>query len=406
MKNILKNRRRATALAVVAAAVVVATVFFFRTGSGEPANSPRPQQAAPSGSNAPTPDAASVELAESQLGAIKLDKVSTFIFPIEITAVGAIDYDEDLSVQVFPNYQGKILEAFKQLGDDVKKGDVLYSIDSPDLVQAESTLIGAAASFELFSKEFMRATALFKANGIAQRELEQATNDEQTAAGALKAARDAVRVFGKTDAEMDMIIKDRKIDSALVVPSPIDGRITARNAQPGLLVQPGNPPAPYTVANLSKMWMLGYVTETDCPTLHLGQPVHVTAMAYPGHIFDGSISKISPSVDPNTHRVMIRSDIENPKHELLPGMLANFVITVQAPIESAALPTNGVSRNGDGTWAAWVTTDRRHFSQRFVKLGLQSDGKYQVLEGLQPGETIVTDGAVFLANILYAPPSD
>jgi membrane fusion protein, heavy metal efflux system len=85
-----------------------------------------------------------------------------------------------------------------QLGDEVQKGQPLYTIDSPDLIQAESTLIGAAATFDLTSKELARAKGLYGTNGVSEREMEQATSDQQTAEGALKAARDAVRVFGKT----------------------------------------------------------------------------------------------------------------------------------------------------------------------------------------------------------------
>jgi cobalt-zinc-cadmium efflux system membrane fusion protein len=87
-------------------------------------------------------------------------------------------------------------------------------------------------------------------------------------------------------------------------------------------------------------------------------------------------------------------------------MLASMVIQVQEPVESVAIPMNGVVRNGDGTMAAWVTTDRHRFTQRMVKIGLQRDGLWQVLEGLRPGELAVTDGAVFISNILYAPPAD
>jgi hypothetical protein len=93
--------------------------------------------------------------------------------------------------------------------------------------------------------------------GIAQKDLEQAVSDQQSAEGALKAARDAVRVFGKTEAEIDRYVATRKIDPLLVVPCPITGEITARNAAPGLFVQPGNPPAPYTVADISTMWDAG-----------------------------------------------------------------------------------------------------------------------------------------------------
>src|SRR5208337_4510896 len=146
------------------------------------------------------------ELAPGQLNAIKIESVATSLFPVERTAIGSIDYDEDLSVQVFSPYQGKILTALASLGEDVQKGQPLYTIDSLDLIQAESTLIGAAATFALTSKELARVKDLNGTNGVSQRELEQATSDQQTAEGALKAARDAVRVFGKTEAEMDRLV--------------------------------------------------------------------------------------------------------------------------------------------------------------------------------------------------------
>jgi cobalt-zinc-cadmium efflux system membrane fusion protein len=87
-------------------------------------------------------------------------------------------------------------------------------------------------------------------------------------------------------------------------------------------------------------------------------------------------------------------------------MLASFVIRVQAPVESVAIPMTGVVRNGDGTMAAWVTADRRRFTQRIITTGRQRDGQYQVLDGLQQGELAVTNGAIFLSNMLQAPPTD
>ena len=239
-----------------------------------------------------------------------------------------------------------------------------------------------------------------------ERELEQAVNDQQTAEGSYKAARDAVRIFGKTDAEIDEIVAVRKVDPVLVVPSPIAGQVTCYDAPPGLLVQPGNSPAPFTVSDISVKWMLANVIESDTPLYHVDQPVRVTLMAYPGRVFEGKISKVYPNVDPATHRMTVRCEIADPQNELRPGMLANFVVRVQDPVESVAIPFNGVVRNGDGTYASWVTTDRHHFIQRLVKIGLQKDGRYQVLDGLQAGALAVVDGAIFLNNILEAPPSD
>ncbi len=336
-----------------------------------------------------------VELSPSQLQSIKVEPVGTYPFPVEEEAVGNIDFDGDLSVLIFPPYQGTIIETLVELGAQVQKDQPLYTIKSPDLIQAESTLIGAAASFELTSKELERAKSLKATNGVSERELEQATSDQQTAEGALKATRDAVRVFGKTDTEIDQMIASRKIDPALVVRSPISGKITAKNAQPGFLVQPGNLPAPYSVADVSIKWMLANVIESDIPLFRLGQPVQVKVMAYPDHEFRGKVSKIYETVDLGTHRETVRSEIADPHDELRPGMLANFLIRVQGPVEATAIPANGVVREGDGTMTAWVTTDRQHFSQRILKTGLRRDGQVQILAGLRPGELVVTDGAVF-----------
>jgi len=397
------KKRTLVVVVTVATMIIAAGVFLSGRGQSTGTNTPRVNTSA-SDSSRPDP---TVDLSPSQLNSIKVAAVGTYLFPLEKEAVGDIDFDGDLSVQVFPPYQGTIIKTFVDLGAQVQRGQPLYTIKSPDLIQAESTLIGAAATYELTTKELARAKDLYTTNvGVPQRELEQAVSDQQTAEGALKAARDAVLVFGKTDAEIDQMIASRKVDPALVVRSPITGKITYRNAQPGFFVQPGNAPAPYSVADVALKWMLANVPESESAFFHLRQPVEVKVLAYPGRVFKGQVSKIYEMVDPNTHRVTIRSEIADPKDELRPGMLANFVIRVEGPVEATAIPANGVVREPDGTMVAWVTTDRHHFVQRVIKTGLRKDDRVQILDGLQRGELAVSDGAVFLSNMLEAPPSD
>jgi len=398
MKYPVHVSKRFAVVSVTAAAIIVATGLLESGCSrGQAASADKPAKSSSS------PSEATLDLSPSQLNSIKVEPLGSYQFPVEKDAVGNIDFDEDLSVQVFPAYQGTILKTFGELGARVQKDQRLYTIKSPDLIQAESNLIGAAATFELTNKELLRVRGL---GGIAEREKEQAISDQQTAEGALKAARDAVLVFGKTNAEIDQLIASRRIDPALVVRSPIAGKITYKVAQPGFLVQPGNVPAPYSVADVAIKWMLANVSETDVPLFRLGQPVQVKVMAYPDHAFQGKVSKIYETVDSNTHRVTIRSEIADPQDELRPGMLANFVIRVHNPVEATAIPANGVVREADGTMTAWVTTDRRRFEQRIIKIGLRNDDRVQVLEGLRRGELVVADGAVFLSNMLSAPPSD
>lgn len=395
------NKKRA---AVIVAVLALATgALLLKSQSGHSTNA-KDLPGANSVSAAPKADP-SVELTPSQLNAIKIGPMGTYEFPVDKDTVGSISFADDLSVQVFPSYQGKLIRCLAELGDQVQKAQPLYTIESPDLIQAESNLIGAAATLDLTTKELTRAKELDGTSGVSQREYEQAVSDQQTAEGTLKAARDAVRVFGKTDAEMDQMIASRKIDPALLVRSPISGEVTAFNGPPGLLVQPGNAPAPFTVSNVSVKWMLANVIESDISLFRLGQPVEVKVMAYPNRVFHGKISKIYATVDPDTHRATVRSEIADPQNELRPGMLANFIIRVHKPVEATAIPANGVVRESDGTMIAWVTSDRRHFSQRVIKIGLRAGDQVEILDGLQPGELVVTDGAVFLSNMLQ-PPSD
>jgi cobalt-zinc-cadmium efflux system membrane fusion protein len=400
-----KRANTACATVAVAALLVAAGGYFLlqfgdspKSGLGAATTNANAQGAPtrPGGSGG----SPSIDLSDSQLASVKVEPVGAREFPIEKESVGSIDFNEDMTLQVFTPYPGRIVALFAKVGDDVQKGQTLFTIDSPDLLQAESTMIAAAGVLEYTTRNLARLRELYKTRAVSQKEMELATSDQQTAEGALRAARDSVRLFGKTDAEIDRIIAQRKADPILVVPSPITGRITARNAAPGLYVQPGNPPAPYSVADIDTMWMLANVPENDSPAFRVGQEVKVKVGAFPDRVFEGKIVTVTSMVDPNTRRVLLRSEIKDPQHELRSGMFANFVIRTGDPMRSVAVPLAGVVREGDGTQTVWVTADRRRFTRRTVKIGLQNEGYRQILEGLQSGELVATEGAIFLSNLL------
>ena len=401
-----EKRKKAALTAILAASVLVVAVgAYFRglsvqwaeSGLGA-ASTNANAQAAPR--DRTRPDTFTVELTDAQLASVQVAPASEREFPIQKESVGSIDFNLDMSVQVFTPYQGRIVGLFARVGDEVTKGQTLFTIDSPDLLQAESSLIAAAGVLDFTTRNLARLKQLYASRAVSQREVEQATSDQQTAEGNVRAGRDSVRLFGKTNAEIDAIIAKRMADPILVVPSPIAGRVTARNAAPGLFVQPGSAPAPFAVADISTMWMLANVAEADSPALRIGQPVKVKVMAFPDRVFDGKITTIASSVDPNTHRVLVRSEIADPQHLLRAGMFATFVIQTGEPVRTLAVPNDGVVREGDGTMTVWVTTDRRRFTRRTVKTGLQYQGYRQILEGLQAGELVATEGALFLSNTL------
>ena len=411
--NLDKKSALVGASAAAAVLILAYGIYFavFAGGPSEEAGASRTSTASKTdgasangsyGVSSASPSAASIELSAQEFQNFKVEAVREHDFRILREAVGNIDFNREMSVDVFAPFPGKIITLFAKAGDDVRKSATLFTIDSPDLLEAESKLISAAGHRNLTTRALKRTKQLYEVQGVAQKDLDQAITEQQAAEGALRAAHDAVRIFGKTYAEMDRIVADRKVDSVLAVHSPVSGRVTARNAAPGLFVQPGSAPAPYTVSDVSTMWMLANVAETDFPLVQVGQEVAVDVKAYPGRLFYGKIVNIGASVDPVTHRLLVRSEVRDPKHELRPGMFATFQIRTGKTMRSPAVPVSGVVREGDGTMTVWVTTDRKRLVKRTVKVGMQQDGLHQILEELKPGELVATDGALFLNNALTA----
>ena len=339
-----------------------------------------------------------IELNDAQASTLKIEKVSEQNFSRVKHSVGNIIFDQNKLVTVFAHYQGRLIDAYLNVGDKVLAGQALFTMQSPDLLTAESNLITVAGTSRMHTRNLGRAKTLVKNGGISQQAADQVIADQQAAEGALKSARDNVRIFGKTDEEIDKIIAERKADSTLVVKSPISGLITNRAAAPGLYVQPGVAPAPYTIADTSTMWMVANVIENDAPLLQIGQSVSVKVAAYPDREFTGKIIVLGSAVDPNTRRVFARCEVDNSENLLRSGMFATFVITIGEPIRAPAVPQNAIVREMDGSMSAWMTTDRKHFTRRSVSIGMRQNNVVEIISGLAPGEQLVTDGAVFLSN--------
>lgn len=288
----------------------------------------------------PAAPASTVELSAHQARELRIAPAGTYRFPIEKSELGSVAFAED-----------------------------------PAIVQAESTLLGAAATLKLTRKELRRARLLYDSQGVSGREVEQATSDEQTAAAALAAARVALHALGKSEAQIDRMVASGRID-----------------AVPG--------------ARADTQWLEANVFEGDIALLRPGQAVRAVVTAYPAKEFTGRVARIYATVDPNLHRQTVRCEVSDPLHELRPGMLATITIELRSPMDALAIPADGVVREGDGTLTAWVTSDRRHFTQRVLETGLREDGEVQVLEGLRPNELVVTRGAIYLDNMINAAPSD
>jgi cobalt-zinc-cadmium efflux system membrane fusion protein len=382
-------------LAGSAAACVALVAYYLSSGAGAAATSGEPQAGARVDAKG-----GSVDITEQQQKYVSVVDVVTHRFEITRTAPGYLDFNQERLTPVSSPYQGRIIEATAHAGEDVARGRTLFTLESPDLVQAESTLIAAAGAYEMSKKTLERAQTLYPVQGVPQKELEGAVSEEQGAAAALHAARDAVRIFGKSEADMDRMIAERRVDPQMVVASPISGRIVARNAAPGMLVQPGASPAPYVIGDVSSLWIEAAIAETDVPLIRVGQTVVASIEAFPGRRFEARVSNVGESLDAATRRVLVRADIADPHHELRPQMQATLVIHTGEATTAPAVPQAGVVREGDGTMSVWVTRDARHFERRTVKVGQSVEGLDEIVSGLNAGERVAGDGALFLSNAL------
>jgi cobalt-zinc-cadmium efflux system membrane fusion protein len=401
-----KRSKRAAFLAVAIGIAIVAMLMAVRLLRKPPALSP------PVATAETTADSGTVFVEPSQLQSIKLAAAAPQTFRAEKVATGKIAFNEELMTPVYSPYAGRILRLLAKPGDAIKTGAPLFEIDTPDLVQAESDLINGGialaksnAALDLARRGEDRAHRLYLNKAIALRDWEQAEadlknaeRDVRSAEATLAAARARLRVFGKTDEEIAGIETTHQVDRVARVASPIAGTITARKVGPGQFVRPDSPDPLFTVANLSTVWILAEVYESDAPLLKVGQPVAVRVNAYPDEAFTARVTYISPSVDATTHRVSVRGVIENRGQRLKPDMFASFHITTGAETQALAVPAGAIVRDGDKT-AVWVTGDGTHFTRREVTVGTEQNGFVQIVNGLLQGERVVSEGGLFISNV-------
>ena len=339
-----------------------------------------------------------IELDDAQAARLQLALVTEQEFVKEIRTVGGIDYNQNKTVDVYAHYPGRILEAYANVGDRVESDQFLFSMQSPDLLAAETALISAASVSVLQSKNLARAKALLKIGGISQMATDQTISDQQTAEGAIETAKNNVLIFGKTSEDLDKIIRERNADPTLIVRSPVSGIVIARGAAPGLYVQPGTTPTPYTVADVSTMWLVANIIEEQVPFIKVGQKVEAKISALPNATFYGTITVIGASLDPISRRMMARCEIRDPTHLLRAGMFADLTIQVDTQKKSLAVPESAIYHEGNGILSVWITKDKRRFVRRHVTIGGSKDGFVQILSGVTANEKVVSDGALILSR--------
>jgi cobalt-zinc-cadmium efflux system membrane fusion protein len=351
---------------------------------------------------------------KEQWAGFKIDPVGLLSFRPEQVTEGNIAVDDNLTTPVFSHYSGRVIKVIAMLGDVVEPGAPLFVIHASEFVQAQNDLITALANLQTARSQLSmaqttekRAHELYLAQGGALKEWQQAQTDLITAQNtvrsdeiALHAVRSRLRILGKTDEEIASLEAQptQKLNPVATVTAPIAGTITQRQIGAGQYINSeanGATNPVFTISNLSTVWLIANVREADAPLMHVGEPVEVHVLAFPGRVFKAKISWVAPSIDTNTHRLSVRADVENPRGELKPGMFANFSIITGDAATAPAVPQRAIVYEGD-TARVWVAEDDGTIAARPIRTGRIADGMVEVLAGVSPGEKVVTSGALFI----------
>jgi cobalt-zinc-cadmium efflux system membrane fusion protein len=342
-----------------------------------------------------------LHLTPSQLSSLTVNSVSRLGFRSEEVADGRIALNSDTATQVFSPYSGRVIHVIAGIGQHVKKGAALFSIDATEFAQAQSDLRNANTQLKLALIAEERRHAAFDSKGGSQQDWQQAQADLAAAQNSLDAVRNRLRIFGQTDEQIAALERVQSPSPVTVVTAPIDGIVTDRQVGPGQYLQAGNPTPVYTIGDLASVWLVADVREIDAPLVEIGQPIEVRVLALPGRVFTAKLTAVGSAVDPVTRRVPVRATLENQDGKLKPQMFATFSIITSGESNALAVPEEAVVREGEAA-RVWVVQGANDLALRQIHTGRINNGMVEVLDGLEPGDNVVTRGSLFIDRAAQA----
>ncbi len=346
---------------------------------------------------------------EAQWKTLSVETVASQVFRAEHVTEGKIAVDEDRATPIFSPYAGRVTKLLVKPGDDVQRGQPLFVVEATDMVQTQNDFIGALTAMNKARSRLNLAQIIEKRNRDlyegkavalkelqnAQAELTGAQNDMRSAEVALEASRNRLRILGRSDTEIAAFEQKGTISAETTISAPIAGTIVQRKVGPGQYVSSGSSDPVFVIGDLSTVWLLAYVRESEAPNVRTGQAAQFTVLAYPSETFPANIAYVATAVDPNTRRLLVRATVNNARGLLKPEMFANVTILTGKDDAAPAIPREAVLYEGDSK-RAWVMNPDRSIELRQIKTGLLSGRMLQVTEGLKIGDNVITRGSLFI----------
>ncbi len=339
--------------------------------------------------------ASNVKLTSAQLQNVRLYTVASSNFGKTIEANGLVDFDNNQATSVLAPFSGPVAKLLVDIGAKVKKGDPLAIVDSPDFATAISTYRKAVSSAQTSRKLADLDKDLLQHHGVAQREADQAQTDAISA----EADEDAALKNLVSLSVDPKIIRDVKAGLPIariqgVIRSPISGTVVEKLISPGQLLQASTTPC-FTVADLSRVWVLAQVSDTDLASVSVGDTADVDTGRDSKHLV-GKVDNVAALVNTDTRLVAARVVVNNPDGLLKKQMYVTVHIHSQKQSSGILVPVSAMLRDDENLPFVYVVESDNSFARRAVTLGSRVDDQYNIPTGLKPGDRIVVDGGIFV----------
>lgn len=328
---------------------------------------------------------------EDQMSHVQVVTVQPTRLTRTLRLTGAVAYNAFKTTPVITQVGGPVSRILVVPGQNVKVGQPMLEVSSPDYSQLLDAYLKAADSYRLADKNYTREQDLYQHHAVAQRDLEQAESDRNQARADLNAADQGMKILGiKNPAEL----AKNATSAQIPVLAPISGEVVERLVSPGQVVQAGQTQA-FTISDLSTVWVLANVYQADLALVRAGDDVVVQNDAYPG-TFHGRIPYVSPALDPNTRTLQARIVVDNPGEKLKRDMYCTVTVTAGSINNAIVVPDASILRDENNQPFVYVAVGANQFGRREVEIGQSENGQTEIVKGISVGERVVGDGSLFL----------
>jgi cobalt-zinc-cadmium efflux system membrane fusion protein len=352
--------------------------------------------ALPAASKAALPDIV-VTLSQDAVerAGIVVNPVTRGVSTTELRLPASVQPNGYRQVAVTPLVSGRITSVIAQLGDRVRRGQTMAQIYSPELAEAETRFVAAGAMLEAHERELQRTEKLVEIGAASRQELERIHAEHAAQTAAVQSARSQLELLGVPRSILDASAADYAVSATRGVPAPIDGVVTERVANTGLNVDPAT--KLFTVVDLSNVWVVADMYQTEFSRVRVGSEVTVTASAYPDLEVRARVSYVDPQVNAETRTGKVRVEVPNVRGDLRLGMYVDVVIAGGGGEPVPIISRDAVQNVGDRTVVYLaMPNEPRKFIEREVRLGTSSGTQVEVLSGVQVADRVVTKGSFFV----------